>query len=595
MLAAPKKQYQNHLAERTWQTVSSIARSLLVHARLPDTFWFQALCYAAHIFNVIPVHGLKNQAEVPATPYELFHGVKPSILPFRVFGCPSVIKSWTADERSNGKQTERGMRGIFIGFDNNKKGFLFYMPGSRNIVNSGDAIFDETFQSAIATTWQQHKDSLALHPTSSFIPDVTTNIEHTGTIADNNVAIEEGEHANQENEIKHDDQENEIDDDLAALERFEETEDVEEGEIHDEPEVYPMSDPPSHFAHTEAFERAALTPNEDQLDNIVSRLTDPYMTRGSTAPLIVDNSNSDPTTGPHRSTRPHKPNPKYANVARTVGWANANTCTDWSLVEACAAEVHTDLKPNTSDANSWEPAPKTIRDILKMKDGIVRQEWLKAIKKELKTLIDSGTFAQDALRNGEISTPVMETFKVKVKSDGSLDKLKCRLVVRGDLQDKNIMEDKWSPTASFRSLKMFLAHASRIKARVKQLDFVGAFLQAKMRTRVFVTIPKIYGILFPEYSDYCGVPVRLVMSMYGTTLCGKYCYLDLTEYLLEVGFKPSECMRCLFIRTYADGVRIYILNYVDDMLYYCKDPVKLREFEEKLRARFNLELIGQAH
>lgn len=106
MLAAPKKQYQNHLAERTWQTVSSIARSLLVHARLPDTFWFQALCYAAHIFNVIPVHGLKNQAEVPATPHELFHGVKPSILPFRVFGCPSVIKRWTADERSNGKQTE---------------------------------------------------------------------------------------------------------------------------------------------------------------------------------------------------------------------------------------------------------------------------------------------------------------------------------------------------------------------------------------------------------------------------------------------------------------------------------------------------------
>jgi hypothetical protein len=56
---------------------------------------------------------------------------------------------------------------------------------------------------------------------------------------------------------------------------------------------------------------------------------------------------------------------------------------------------------------------------------------------------------------------------------------------------------------------------------------------------MFVTIPKIYGILFPEYSSYCGVPVRLVMSMYGTTYCGKYWYLDLAEYLLEVGFKPS--------------------------------------------------------
>jgi hypothetical protein len=33
---------------------------------------------------------------------------------------PSIIKRWVAEERSNGKQTERGMRGIFIDFDTNK-------------------------------------------------------------------------------------------------------------------------------------------------------------------------------------------------------------------------------------------------------------------------------------------------------------------------------------------------------------------------------------------------------------------------------------------------------------------------------------------
>jgi transposase InsO family protein len=57
-LAAPKKQYQNHLAERTWQTVTSTARSLLIHARLPDTFWYHALACATYIFNVLPVRGL---------------------------------------------------------------------------------------------------------------------------------------------------------------------------------------------------------------------------------------------------------------------------------------------------------------------------------------------------------------------------------------------------------------------------------------------------------------------------------------------------------------------------------------------------------
>jgi len=394
-----------------------------------------------------------------------------------------------------------------------------------------------------------------LQPTHSYIPDVTTVLEHTGTINNNLVDVEEGEITESTGNVNN----------TATLT----TKD-------DEPEVYNMS-------------------NETQIDALMEHLN-----KGS---LIVDSSNNDDNAGPRRSKRVPKPNPKYAtgntpkksstHAAEAVGWANI--CTNLHLVEACAVEAHPDIQPITRDANSWEPAPKTVRDILKMQDGIVRQEWLKALKKELKTLINAGTFVHDNLKDGEISTPVMETFKVKVKSDGSLDKLKARLVVRGDLQDKNITEDKWSPTASFRSLKMFLGHASRIKARVKQLDFVGAFLQAKMRTRMFVTIPKIYGILFPEHAEYCGLPVRLAMPMYGTTLCGKYWYLDLTEYLLEVGFKASECMRCLFIHVYPDGVSIYVLNYVDDMLYYCKDSIKLREFEEKLRTWFNLELIGQAH
>jgi len=48
-LAAPKKQYQNHLAERTWQTITSTTRALLTHARLPDSFWYHALCYSTYI------------------------------------------------------------------------------------------------------------------------------------------------------------------------------------------------------------------------------------------------------------------------------------------------------------------------------------------------------------------------------------------------------------------------------------------------------------------------------------------------------------------------------------------------------------------
>ena len=73
----------------------------------------------------------------------------------------------------------------------------------------------------------------------------------------------------------------------------------------------------------------------------------------------------------------------------------------------------------------------------------------------------------------------MDVYKAKVQSDGSLDKLKLIIVVRGDLQNKELVGDTWSPTASMRTLKYFLVDAAKHKAIAHQLYFIGAFLQAK--------------------------------------------------------------------------------------------------------------------
>jgi len=115
-LAAPKKQNQNHLAERSWQTLCSMAHSLLVHARLPDTFWFYAIRYASNIFNVLPIRSHTPTGDVPATPYQLYYGRLPSLASFWVFGSPVVVKRWVIEQSLTGKQTERGTRGIFIWF-----------------------------------------------------------------------------------------------------------------------------------------------------------------------------------------------------------------------------------------------------------------------------------------------------------------------------------------------------------------------------------------------------------------------------------------------------------------------------------------------
>ena len=50
----------------------------------------------------------------------------------------------------------------------------------------------------------------------------------------------------------------------------------------------------------------------------------------------------------------------------------------------------------------------------------------------------------------------MDVYKAKIKSDGSLDTLNLIIVVREDLQNKELSGDIWSPTASMMTLKYFL-------------------------------------------------------------------------------------------------------------------------------------------
>ena len=123
----------------------------------------------------------------------------------------------------------------------------------------------------------------------------------------------------------------------------------------------------------------------------------------------------------------------------------------------------------------------------------------------------------------------MYVYKAKVQSDGSLDKLKLRIVVRGDLQNKEMVGDTWSPTESMRTLKYFLADASKHKAKFHQLDFIGAFLQAKVKNIVFVKLDIRHTDYFPEHAQYFGMALKLLKSVYGMTNSGKLFADELTE------------------------------------------------------------------
>ena len=140
--------------------------------------------------------------------------------------------------------------------------------------------------------------------------------------------------------------------------------------------------------------------------------------------------------------------------------------------------------------------PTKFAEVTKLSENI-KKSWLMATLKEINNIINNQTFLIEYQNEGEPVTPCMAIYKEKIQSDGSLNKLKLRIVVRGILKNKDMVGDTWSPTASMRTLKYFLVDSEKHKARVHQLDFIGAFLQAKVKNRVFVNLDMRYTDYFP--------------------------------------------------------------------------------------------------
>ena len=120
------------------------------------------------------------------------------------------------------------------------------------------------------------------------------------------------------------------------------------------------------------------------------------------------------------------------------------------------------------------PEPKHERDPRHCSPDI-RKRWIAAIKKEVINLIENDTFKKGQIQPGDKPIPTMIVFKAKVTSRGFLDKLKAGIVARGDRMDRGD-EDTSSGCLSGKTVKCFLVDAAHHQRKVKQLDFIGAFL-----------------------------------------------------------------------------------------------------------------------
>jgi hypothetical protein len=112
-----------------------MARSMLKAKGMPAKFWGEAVTTAVYLLNRSPTRSVEEK-----TPYEVWHGEKPSVQHIRVFGCVAHVK--TARPMLK-KLDDRSTPMVFIGYEEGTKGYRVFNPGTGRVHVSRDVVFDE--------------------------------------------------------------------------------------------------------------------------------------------------------------------------------------------------------------------------------------------------------------------------------------------------------------------------------------------------------------------------------------------------------------------------------------------------------------------
>ena len=213
-------------------------------------------------------------------------------------------------------------------------------------------------------------------------------------------------------------------------------------------------------------------------------------------------------------------------------------------------------------------------------NGPYAQEFHKAMKLEFSTLND--TIDSWDIVNHEPHMNVLSStwsFKVKRYPDGSIKKLKARFCVRGYEQIEGVdYFDTYAPVVSWTTVRLLLILSIVLNLSTKQVDYTAAFAQAPVTDNIYVEMPR--GFKQP------GKVLKLKRSLYGLKQSSRNWFEHLKQGLLKQGFVPSQFDPCLFIHP-----KVICLTYVDDCLFFAKDPNEINNMITCLRAdKFSIQM-----
>ncbi|CAI7902653.1 unnamed protein product [Closterium sp. NIES-54] len=132
--------------------------------------------------------------------------------------------------------------------------------------------------------------------------------------------------------------------------------------------------------------------------------------------------------------------------------------------------------------------PATLKEALESSDA---EDWKKAMKSELKSIEENGTWELVELPEGRKAITSKWLFKIKSDADGKIERYKSRLVAKGYHQKEKVdYKELFAPVVEPTTLRTLLAGAAIKGWVVKQMDVTTAFLNGVLEEEIFMAQPE---------------------------------------------------------------------------------------------------------
>jgi hypothetical protein len=215
-----------------------------------------------------------------------------------------------------------------------------------------------------------------------------------------------------------------------------------------------------------------------------------------------------------------------------------------------------------------------------------KDKWIEAIKKEYDSLLKLGTWSKTTLPKGRKALPCKWVFDVKYNADGSIERFKARLVIKGFKQifGKDY-DETFAPVARYESLKIVLAMATILDMEVHQMDVCTAFLNGKLLEDIYMKEPE--GHKTGE-DNVC----KLLKSLYGLKQAGRIWYQLLHDFMTRNGFSRCHKEYCIYIQK-DNGATTIVVVYVDDLTIASTDITRIHKIKKTLSGRFEMKDLGE--